>query len=351
MAAPIAGLCLWLLLRLRRFRRLRGASLGLRRCRSRRARRRLTALRLYGSLLLGAPAPGRVWSLRRNSAFWDTVRDKALSAPEWAERFRVRPETFDFVFGRLRSAIERRDTVMRRAVPADVRLALTLCRLGACTGYRALEQRFGVSRSTVCKVLRDVCAAAVAILGPAFAAPPSVASGFALPQLCGVLSRLRVPIRAPSDAASAARYRDGRGWHSVELQAAVDASGCFWAIEVRAPGADVRRSALFRRAQRGGICAAPPLVLNGVSVPPFLLGRARDPLLPWLLRPFRACGTEGRRRFNAAAAEAAAAARAALGGLRGRWRCLQRRNDADVAALPALLGACCVLHNVCERRG
>ncbi|KAK2515241.1 hypothetical protein Q9966_015443 [Columba livia] len=119
---------------------------------------------------------------------------------------------------------------MRRAVPAEVRLALTLWRLGACTEYRAVEQQFGVSRSTVCKILRDVCEAVVANLAPAFAAPPAAAGGFALPQLAGVLARLRVPIRAPAE--DAASYSAGRGWHAVELQAAVDARGCFWDVEV-----------------------------------------------------------------------------------------------------------------------
>ena len=32
----------------------------------------------------------------------------------------------------------------------------------------------------------------------------------------------------------------------------------------------------------------------------------------------------------------------------GRWRCLSKRNDADVSDLPELVAACCVLHNICE---
>ncbi|XP_027488655.1 uncharacterized protein LOC113941714, partial [Corapipo altera] len=108
---------------------------------------------------------GRVWSRSRSSAFWATVREKALGGHEWSERFRLPPATFDELVSRLGGAIGRRDTAMRRAVPAEVRLALTLSRLGAVTEYRALEATFGVSRSSVCKILRDVCGAVVRILG------------------------------------------------------------------------------------------------------------------------------------------------------------------------------------------
>ena len=371
-----AALCALSSIRLRRLRLLR----TLRRLRSvlRRLRRRrfllawLSARCGLQAAALPPPSP-RLWSKRRSCAFWETVREKAFSRREWTDNFRVAPATFDFLCGRLRAAIQRRDTSMRRAVPAEVRLALTLWRLGAGSEYRAVELRFGVSRSTVCKILRDVCEAVVADLGPCFATPPAcvadgdalvpppppltaigvpsglgpgngiavpevgqgpaiaapevrqkssvcrpevrqgsavarpevsrgsaiaapevrqgsaiastealqgsaiapevrlgspvappevrqgsaiappsppAAEGFAIPQLCGVLTRLRVPIRAPPE--DAARYSDGRGWHAVVLQAVVDPRGFLWAVEVTPPGEGVRGSGLYRKAESGG---------------------------------------------------------------------------------------------------
>uniref|UniRef100_A0A8C2Y5U8 DDE Tnp4 domain-containing protein n=1 Tax=Coturnix japonica TaxID=93934 RepID=A0A8C2Y5U8_COTJA len=392
-----------------RLRRLR--SLGsTRRFRSvlRRLRRRRSVLLLLGSRFclrssLPVPPSPRLWSKRRSCEFWDTLRRKDFTRREWDDNFRVAPETFDFLFSRLRSAIERRDTSMRRAVPPDVRLALTLWRLGAGSEYRAVELRFGVSRSTVCKILRDVCEAVVADLGPWFNTPPGcvpqgaailpppppfisatgaamlepdvamraaigapevrqgaaiatpevtmrsaitppevrrraainapevrlqsaitppevrmgpaintpeVAMGaaiaapeaqpcsaiapppvpvfrpFPLPQLCGVLTRVRVPIRAPPDSAS--RYSAGSGWHAVTLQAVVDPVGLLWAVEVSPPGGGVRGSELYRELQRdNGRLGGAERDINGVRVRPFVLGRERDPLLPWLMRPYR----------------------------------------------------------------
>ena len=419
-----AALCALSSIRLRRLRLLR----TLRRLRSvlRRLRRRrfllawLSARCGLQAAALPPPSP-RLWSKRRSCAFWETVREKAFSRREWTDNFRVAPATFDFLCGRLRAAIQRRDTSMRRAVPAEVRLALTLWRLGAGSEYRAVELRFGVSRSTVCKILRDVCEAVVADLGPCFATPPAcvadgdalvpppppltaigvpsglgpgngiavpevgqgpaiaapevrlksavcrpevrqgsavarpevsrgsaiaapevrqgsaiastealqgsaiapevrlgspvappevrqgsaiappsppAAEGFAIPQLCGVLTRLRVPIRAPPE--DAARYSDGRGWHAVVLQAVVDPRGFLWAVEVTPPGEGVRGSGLYRKAESGGGLCGPGVEreLGGVPVAPFLLGGERDPLLPWLLRPYRrgGVGAEAGRR-------------------------------------------------------
>ncbi|XP_065426469.1 putative nuclease HARBI1 [Chrysemys picta bellii] len=268
----------------------------------------------------------------------DTVRAKAFGPGEWAENFRLGPATFDYLCGRLRGAIQRRDTNMRRAIPAEVRLAMTLWRLGACTEYRAVEQQFGVSRSTVCKILRDVCEAVVAILTPAYVAAPAGprAAGFpAPPQLAGVLGALHIPIRAPNE--NAAGYFNRRGWHSVVLQAAVDARGCFWDVNVGCPGRQTD---------------APTRDVGGVQVPVYLLGGPSYPLLPWLMRPYRAGElTPAQRRFNEYAAAARTVVGVAFGRLRGRWRCLQKRNDTDVSFLPTLIAACSTLHNVCEMHG
>ncbi|KAJ7313273.1 hypothetical protein JRQ81_004557 [Phrynocephalus forsythii] len=302
----------------------------------------------------------RLWSKARSSAFWEIVRVKAFSPWEWTENFRVSPATFDYLCSQLRSAIQRRDTNMRRAIPADVRLAMTLWRLGACTEYRAVEQLFGVSRSTVCKILRDVCEAVVAILTPAYICPPdpvevAAGNGFPLPQLAGVLGSLHIPIRAPNE--NAAGYYNRHGWHSLVVQAAVDSRGCFWDINVGCPGrvTDTQvlcTSELYQRAQEGELFPGGSQEVQGVQVPVYLLGSCSYPFLPWLMRPYRdEVLTPAQQRFNEYAAAARTVVGVAFGRLRGRWRCLTKRNDTDVSFLPTLVAACCTLHNVCEARG
>lgn len=380
------ALCLLHALRLQRSRRLCEVDRRRRAARHRRAqarcRQRFALLwlcrllaREHGPPSLGSRAVGgrhgggalprllrerRLWSKFRSSAFWEIVRVKAFSTWEWGENFRMSPGTFDYLCAHLRNAIQRRDTNMRRAIPADVRLAMTLWRLGACTEYRAVEQLFGVSRSTVCKILRDVCEAVVGILTPLYVRPPNpdqvaAGNGFPLPQLAGVLGSLHVPIRAPNE--NAAGYYNRRGWHSVVVQAAVDSRGCFWDINVGCPGrvTDTQvlcASELYQRAQEGELFPGGSRDVSGVQVPIYLLGGCSYPFLPWLMRPYRATAlSPTQQRFNEYADAARTVLAVAFGRLRGRWRCLTKRNDTDVSFLPTLIAACCTLHNICEARG
>ena len=56
--------------------------------------------------------------------------------------------TFIYLCDKLRSSVEK-DTEMRRAVPTDVRVALTLWLLATGADYHTIGHLFGISKSTV----------------------------------------------------------------------------------------------------------------------------------------------------------------------------------------------------------
>lgn len=102
----------------------------------------------------------------------------------------------------------------------------------------------------------------------------------------------------------------------------------------------LEKSALFERANRG--------LLNDLWV----VGSSGFPLLDWILVPFSHQNlTWTQHAFNEKVEDVQRVAKDAFMRLKGRWSCLQKRTEVKLQDLPVVLGACCVLHNICEMRG
>ena len=141
--------------------------------------------------------------------------------------------TFVYVCDELRSAIEKTDTEMRKAIPVEQRVALTLWYLATNTDYRTIGHLFGVSKATVCMVTKEVCAAIVKVLLPTYIRVPAgdelkkVVEGFkdglGFPQCAGVVDGTHIPIISPEECPADYYYR--KGWHSIIMQGMVDNLG------------------------------------------------------------------------------------------------------------------------------
>ena len=68
------------------------------------------------------------------------------------------------------------------------------------------------------------------------------------------------------------------------------------------------------------------------------------------MKPFSDCGTltHQQRKVNYQLSRARIVTEIAFGRLKGRWRCLLKRNDTSQRYLLQIVAACCILHNVCE---
>ena len=109
-----------------------------------------------------------LWMKERSSYWWDHVVNRTFTAHDWLENFRMSQATFLYVCNEIRPVIEKEDTDMRTAVPVEQRVALTLWFLATNSDYRTIGHLFGVSKSTVCVVTKEVCAAVVKILLPKY---------------------------------------------------------------------------------------------------------------------------------------------------------------------------------------
>ncbi|KAJ8390024.1 hypothetical protein AAFF_G00111850 [Aldrovandia affinis] len=306
-----------------------------------------------------------LWKHLRSSEWWDNVVCDFTDS-QWQKSFRVSRETFQYLCAKVKPAIERKDTTLRLCVPLEKRVGIALWKLATSSDYRTVGHLFGVGVTTVCRCLHEFCQAVNQIVLPEVLSGPKpedleeMATAFErqwdVPQCIGAIDSSHIPIIAPKEFHR--DYFNCKDWHSIVLQAVVDANGLFWDVCVGFPGsasdADVlRQSNLWTLASGGALFSGPTRRICGEDVGYYILGDSAYPLQRWLLRPFEDTGalSEPQKRFNHKMRRARAGAMGAFGRLKGRWRCLTKRNDCNVDVIKAMVVTCCVLHNLCERNG
>jgi hypothetical protein len=314
----------------------------------------------HSSAAAGGRGGGRrLWVKERDHEWWDRMSSPACPEDEFRRAFRMSRATFEAVCEELGAAVAKEDTMLRAAIPVRQRVAVCIWRLATGEPLRLVSKRFGLGISTCHKLVLEVCAAIKAVLMPKAVqwpeAPADVAAQFeaasGIANVVGAMYTTHIPIIAPK-ANVAAYYnrrhteRNQKTSYSITVQGVVDAAGAFTDVCIGWPGsmsdADVLdRSALY--AQRGAA---------GRLQGQWVVGGAGYPLMDWLLVPYTHQNmTWAQHVFNERVDGVRAVARDAFQRLKARWGCLQKRTEVKLQDLPVVLGACCVLHNICERAG
>ena len=103
------------------------------------------------SFSIGVGSPARtLWAKERSTHWWDHVVNSSFTPQDWLMNFRVSKATFECLCEQLRSSVTKSDTIMRKAIPTEKRIGLTLWFLATGADYRTIGHLFGVSKSTVC---------------------------------------------------------------------------------------------------------------------------------------------------------------------------------------------------------
>ena len=308
----------------------------------------------------------RVWIKQRSSHFWQYIVKRTFSASDWHENFRMSKETFDYLCEKLRLQIEKKDTPRRPAIPVEQRLAICLWCLASSVEYRTVAHLFGVSKASVCLILRDVSKAIVKVLMHQYVQLPKnedqlceIVTGFrrcwGFPCCGGAIDGSHIPVSVPSEVRI--DYYNRKGWYSILLQAVVDHKYCFTDIYIGWPGSvhDARvfaNSELYQNGRNGTLFPQSNLQLDGNDVPVVILGDAAYPLMSWLLKPFpHGALNRQQQRFNYRLSRARMVTENAFGRLKGRWRCLLKKLEVYINNAPVVVAACCILHNICEIHG
>ena len=108
-------------------------------------------------------------------------------------------------------------------------------------------------------------------------------------------------------------------------------------------------SEVFQKGESSTLVPNSLRILAGTPVPVVILGDPAYPLLPWLVKPYSGTGLSAKaKKFNTRLSRARVVMECAFGRLKGRWRCLLKRNDVKIDYITTLVTACCILHNICE---
>ncbi|GMI89353.1 hypothetical protein like AT5G12010 [Hibiscus trionum] len=300
----------------------------------------------------------RLWVKERSNAWWDECNRPDYPESEFKKAFRMSKSTFELICEELNAVVAKEDTALRNAIPVRQRVAVCIWRLATGEPLRLVSKRFGLGISTCHKLVLEVCSAIRSVLMPKYLQWPNeetlrkikqeYESVSGIPNVVGSMYTTHIPIIAPKISVAAyfnKRHteRNQKTSYSITVQGVVDPNGVFTDVCIGWPGSMtdeqvLEKSALFQRAKTGGL-------LNGVWV----VGNSGYPLMDWVLVPYKQQQlTWTQHAFNEKIGEIERVAIEAFGRLKGRWSCLQKRTEVKLQDLPIVLGACCVLHNICE---
>ncbi|KAL3625321.1 hypothetical protein CASFOL_030775 [Castilleja foliolosa] len=301
----------------------------------------------------------RLWVKNRSKAWWELVNSPDYPDEEFKKDFRMSRATFNMICDELESKVTKKDTMLRQAIPVRQRVAVCIFRLATGEALREVSKRFGLGISTCHKLVLEVCTAIRTVLMPKFLQWPDenrmsdIKSSFEnisrIKNVCGSIYTTHIPIIAPK--VSVAAYfnrrhteRNQKTSYSITVQGVVDPKGVFTDICIGWPGSMsddqvLEKSALSQRANKG--------VMKDL----WIVGNSSHPLTDWVLVPYTHQNlTWTQHAYNEKVEEAQGVAKEAFMRLKARWSCLRKRTEMKLQDLPVVIGACCVLHNICEMR-
>ena len=279
----------------------------------------------------------------------------------------MQQSTFSYLCEKLRPAIIRQNTHLRKAISVEQRVAITLWCLATPCEYRTVAHLFGVARSTVCTIVHYTCLAITNSLLKIYISFPTgeslktVINGFehkwGFPQCVGAIDGCHVPISAP--LMNHTDYYNRKGWYSMIIQAIVDHDYIFRDICVGWPGSvhDARvfaNSLIYKKITEEKLLDnVGNRTILGRQIQPCLVGDSAYPMHTWLVKPFNfnSSLTAKQKHFNYRLSRARIVVENAFGRLKARWRRLMKRNDMSTEHIPTVITACCILHNICEIHG
>ncbi|XP_066471577.1 uncharacterized protein [Tiliqua scincoides] len=242
----------------------------------------------------------------------------------------------------------------RRHIPTLQKVLIALQVLGTGSFQRMTGDNLRVSQSSVSRCLDAFLEAMLRHVHEHITFPTTDSelrrtreaffdiAGF--PNVIGIVDCTHVPIIAPADMP--ALYRNCHNFHSLNVQATCDASGCFTHVLAKFPGS-VHDARIFQLSQLQRLLESWP---EGKG---WLLGDCGYPLRPFLMTPHPDDGPEPVARYNATHETTRMVVERAFGQLKMRFRCLHSTGGRLMLRpekVAKVFVVCAMLHNMALRR-
>ncbi len=302
----------------------------------------------------------------RSNIWWLNLLNGISPVNEWKENLRMSQTNFVKLCDEIRPLITLQTTTMRRPLSPERQLAIMLYYLS--DGGRMLKtaNAFGCAVPTVSKVVNRVTTAISSHLVEKYISLPkteaevqgmaaSFYKAFGFPQCIGAIDGTHIPLKKPSK--NPVDFINRKGFYSLNVQACVDYSYCFFDVDIRWPGsvhdARVFSNSKINEAMREGMPRCPKTIVHGEdAVPVCILGDPAYPLLPYLLKEFAKGGNTQQEQFFGLGFRLSSTRmviECPYGRLKARFGILRKPIDIDIKFVPVTVLACFILHNFCEK--
>ena len=308
--------------------------------------------------------------LPRNNGWFDHVWN-TYSHTRFKKTFRVSKATFNFILGRIEHDLQR-DTVAEEPIPPAFRLAVCLYRLTRGDYFYTIAEMTGLGNSTVCGIVSEVAKAIINNLwsDQVLRHFPRNEEEFRekildmeefrqFPCSWAAIDGCHIPLKCPTGGLQANKeYHNFKNFYSVVLMGMVDARRRFVWVSYGFPGNShdsiiFQSTSLWSKITGGQTIPDIGKDVEGVKVPPLMLGDSAFPFQSWLMKPYTsAVLTPSQQYFNYRLSRARMVIEEAYGELKGKWRgVLQRKCESAQEEVRDNTLACIALHNICIEQG
>ncbi|GFU25908.1 protein ALP1-like [Trichonephila clavipes] len=289
---------------------------------------------------------------REKGAFSQLYPELLSSEEKFFNYFHMPQSCFEELHGMIQHKIQKKDTLMRSAIPTKERLAITLRYLASGCTLTDLCRSFKCGISTISKMVEEVCEA-IWELSSLFLEVPSknewmdIASNFKrmanFPHCLGAIAGKHIRIIKAQDNDS----------YSIVLLAICDSNYLFRAVDIGAFGSQsdsviLVNSNLWKRISSNtfNIPPACSIVEGGPNIEYVFVADEAFGLSKHMMRPFAGNSlTTKQKVFNKRLSRARRFIDCSFGILANKWRIFHRPLNVEVHFSENIVKACVILHN------